>query len=61
MKISTISDEMYDDLFIYKLFSNPTLLESLKQIGRPEVFTAVYVYKLKVCAFLLLEIYNRLF
>ena len=51
MTISTISDEVYDDVFIYKLFSNKTLLESLKQVGRPEVFTAVYVYKLKVCAF----------
>ena len=55
--ISTISDDIYDGVFIYKLFSNPTLLESLKQIERPELFTAIeefYTCGLKVCTFLLL-------
>ena len=52
MTIATISDEVFDDVFVYKLYSNPTLLESLKQIERPEIFTAVYIYKLKVFAFL---------
>ena len=49
--ISTISDELYDDIIIYKLYSNPTLLESLKKIERPKVFTAIeefYVDNLKV-------------
>ena len=57
MTISTISDETYDGVFIYKLFSNPVLLESLKQIERPELFTAIeefFTYDLKVCTFLLL-------
>ena len=54
MTIETISDQHYDDVTIFKLFSNPTLLESLKQIENIEVFTAVeefYVDKLKVCTF----------
>ena len=54
MIISTISDEFYDDVIIYKLFSNPTLLESLKQIENVEIFTAVeefYFDDLKVCIY----------
>ena len=51
MTVSTISDELYDDIIINKLFSNPTLLEILKRIERPKVFTAIkefYVDNLKV-------------
>ena len=51
MTISTISDELYDDVIIYKLYSNPTLFESFKRIERPKVFTAIeelYVDNLKV-------------
>ena len=49
---STISEEVYDDLFIYKVFSNSSLLESLKSIEIPEVFTALETFcidELKVC------------
>ena len=51
MTIETISDQHYDDVIIYKLFRNPTLLESLKQMENIEVFTAIeefYVDDLKV-------------
>ena len=50
--ISTISDEVYDDLFIYKMFRNSTLLESLKLIEGPEVFTGLKKFctnELEVC------------
>ena len=49
---STISDEVYDDLFIYKVFSSPSLLESLKRIERFEIVSALEEFcidKLKVC------------
>ena len=49
--ISTISDELYDDVIIYKLYSSSNLLVSLKKIERPKVFTAIeefYVDNLKV-------------
>ena len=52
MTISTIFDELYDDVVIYKLYSNPILLETLKQIENVEIFTAVeefYFDELKVC------------
>ena len=52
MTISTISDELYDDVIIYKLFGNPTLLESLKQIKDVEIFTGLEPFctdDLKVC------------
>ena len=51
MTISTTSDGVYDAVFIYKLFSNPNLLESLKCIETVEVFTAIdefYIGELKV-------------
>ena len=54
MTISTISDELYDDVVIYKLYSNPILLETLKQIENVEIFTAVeefYFDDLKVCLY----------
>ena len=54
MTIETISDEVYDDVIVYKLFSNPTLLESLKNIENNEVFTAIeefFTNELKVCKF----------
>ena len=57
MTISTISDELYDDVIIYKLFGNPTLLESLKQIKDVEIFTCLEPFcpdDLKVCIFFLL-------
>ena len=52
MTTSTISDELYDGVFIYKLFSSSTLLKSLKQIQNVEVFTTLKPFcfdKLKVC------------
>ena len=55
--ISTISDRLCDDAIIYKLFSNPTLFETLKQIENVEIFTALEFFctdKLKVCIFFLL-------
>ena len=55
--ISTISDKLCDDVIIYKLFSNPTLFETLKQIENVEVFTALECFctdKLKVCISFLL-------
>ena len=54
MTILTISDELYDDVVIYKLFSNPILLETLKEIENVEIFTAVeefYFDDLKVCIY----------
>ena len=53
-RISTISDELYDDVMIYKLFSNPTLLETLKRIENVEVFTTLEPFcvdELQVCFF----------
>ena len=50
--ISTISNELLDHVVIYKLFNNPSLLEGLKRIERPEVFTALKTFcidELKVC------------
>ena len=55
--ISTISDRLCDDAIIYKLFSNPTLFETLKQIENVEVFTALEFFctdELKVFFFLLI-------
>ena len=52
MTVSTISDELYDDVVIYKLFSNPNLFESLKQIENNEIFTALKSFcvdELQVC------------
>ena len=48
----TISDELFDSVFIYKLFNNPNLLESLKCIEKSEVFTSLEAFcinELKVC------------
>ena len=53
-EISTISDEIADSVFVYKLFSNPTLLETLKQTENVEVFTTLepfFVDEIKVCVF----------
>ena len=55
MTISNVSDELYDDVFIYKLFSNSTLLKSLKKIKYLEVFTTLKPFctdELKVCIIL---------
>ena len=57
MTISTISDEFYDDVIIYKLYSNPTLMEGFKKIERQKVFTAIEEFfddDLKVCTVFLL-------
>ena len=52
MIIATISDEISDSVFVYKLFSNPTLLETLKKrIEDIEVYTTLKPFcvdKLKV-------------
>ena len=55
--ISTISDEDFDRVFVYKLYNNPKLLESLKRIESYEVFTPLEdlcTDELKVCFLLLL-------
>ena len=39
--IAIISDETFDHVFVYKLYSNPTLLESLKRIENIEIFTTL--------------------
>ena len=52
--IATTSDKISDNVFVYKLFSNPALLESLKQIENIEVFTALETFyndEVKVCIF----------
>ena len=52
--IATIYDEISDNLFIYKLFSNPILLETLKRIESVEVFTTLEPFcvdELQVCIF----------
>ena len=52
--IATISDEISDNVFVYKLFSNPALLESLKQIENIEIFTTLEPFcvdELQVCIF----------
>ena len=59
MTISTVSDEVYDSVFIHKLFSNPALLRDLKCIeGKQKNFfksiKELYVDEFKVCTFLLL-------
>ena len=64
MTTSKISDELYDEIFIYKLFSNPSLLESLKRIENIVAFKAIeefYVKDLGVSIFLLLKQSNMLF
>ena len=51
---ATIFDEIADNVFVYKLFSNPTLLETLKQTENVEVFTTLepfFVDEIKVCVF----------
>ena len=59
-EIAIISDETFDNVFVYKLYSNPTLLESLKLIENIEVFTTLKLfctYEIKVCKlFLLIKI-----
>ena len=50
--IATIYNEISDNVFVYKLFSNPTLLESLKRIENNEVFTTLEPFcvdELQVC------------
>ena len=58
--IATTSDEISDNVLVYKLFSNSTLLESLKLIENIEVFTTLKLfctYEIKVCKlFLLIKI-----
>ena len=53
--ISTLSDErLYDYVVIYKRFNSPRLLESLKSIEKPEVFTELEEFcidAVKVCTF----------
>ena len=47
-------DVKSDDVIIYKLFSNPTLLETLKQIESIEVFKNLESFctdELQVCKF----------
>ena len=54
MTVSTITDELYDDVIIYKLFSNSILLETLKRIENNEVFTTLEPFcvdELQVCIF----------
>ena len=53
-EIVTISDEIADNVLVYKLFSNPFLLETLKQTENVEVFTTLepfFVDEIKVCVF----------
>ena len=53
-EIATTSDKISDNVFVYKLFSNPALLESLKQIENIEVFTVLKLFctdQIKVCIF----------
>ena len=50
--ISTISDEVYDAVFVFKLFNKPRMLENLKSIEGPEIFTELKTFcidELKVC------------
>ena len=50
--VATISDETFDNVFVYKLFSNPTLLESVKKIQNVEIFTTLEPFcvdELQVC------------
>ena len=51
---ATISDETSDNFLIYKLFSNPTLLETLKQTENIEIFAALKPFcieELQVCIY----------
>ena len=51
---STISDELSDNVLVYKLFSNPTLLETLKRIENVEIFKTLEPFcsdEVKVCIF----------
>ena len=52
--ISNAPDKPYDDVFTYKLNSEPNLLESLKQIDKLDVFTPLEKFcgdEHKVCKF----------
>ena len=65
--ISTVSDEDYDEVFVFKLFNNPSLLDSLKSIERPEIFSPlkelINIDLLKVCimSLILLQLYMFFF
>ena len=61
--ISNIYDEASDSLFVYKLFNNPSLLESLINIGTSEIFTTLEPFcndELQVCIFELNCFYFKL-
>ena len=52
--IATTSDELSENAFVYKLFSNPTLLETLKRIENVEIFKTLEPFcsdELQVCIF----------
>ena len=54
MAVSNAPDKLYDDVFTYKLKSEPSLLESLKQIDNLDVFTPLEHFcadEHKVCKF----------
>ena len=52
---NTLTETSDDKVFVYKIFSKPSLLESLKQIEEPDnIFNALKEFcsnKLKVCLF----------
>ena len=59
--ISTMYDEISDNVFIYKLYSNPNVLESLKQVENDEIFTTLKPFcvdELQVCIFHYLSHFN---
>ena len=52
--VATTSDELSENAFVYKLFSNPTLLETLKRIENVEIFKTLETFcraEVKVCIF----------
>ena len=53
-RVATTSDETSDNVLVYKLFSNPTLLETLKRIENVEIFKTLEPFCLddvQVCIF----------
>ena len=57
------TDELHDNVFLFKVSGNPSLLEILKQVEKPEVFTSLNEFcndDVKVCSTFIHFNYKRL-
>ena len=51
------TDELHDNVFVFKISNNPSMLESLKTVENPEVFYSLNDFfndEVKVCAIFML-------